>query len=73
MRRVAPVPKEFEKQGIRWVVIESDAEESGGVFIFLHSSLDQPCEFDDWYETMEIAETEALRGWGVGPNSWRSE
>lgn len=70
IKLTAVVPASFQKQGICWLVLEHDAQDTGGWCLYGHISLDTPCEFDGWYETREQAESEALRQWGVGKDAW---
>jgi hypothetical protein len=72
MRRVAAIPREFQREGIAWLVMENDPENTGGVFLYLHAALDEPCKYDQWHLTAELAEAQASREWGVQSNSWRA-
>ena len=69
-RLAAAIPATFQKQGVNWLVLELDAEDTGGWFLYGHTSLDTPSKLDGWYETREKAEGEALRQWGVGKDAW---
>lgn len=60
--RIAPEKRE---NGIEWIVLSSDLEKSGGVFLYLHTDLSQPCMYDEWYEDLEKAQGAAQRKWGV--------
>lgn len=71
MRLVAQLKGPPDPEGIRWLVIETDEEDTGGVFLFYHQSLDEPSEFDSWYENVEGAKREASDRWGVGEEDWR--
>lgn len=70
IRLTAAIPLTFQKQGIGWLVLEHDKQDTGGWFLFGHISLDTPSKFDGWYETREKAEDEALRQWGVSKDDW---
>lgn len=69
-RLIAAVPANFQEQGIAWLVLEHDDQDTGGWFLFGHISLDTPSKFDGWYETRDKAECEALRQWGVSRDAW---
>ena len=66
----ALIPSSFQKQGISWLILEHDDQDTGGWFLYGHISLDTPSKFDGWYETREKAESEALRQWGVDKDAW---
>jgi hypothetical protein len=71
MRRlVARISDEYQRDGIAWLVVEHDEADTKGFFLFLHKSLDEPSEFDEWYETDELAFASALESWGVKRSDW---
>jgi len=65
----AMVPRAFQKDGVHFLVLEHDSNETGGWFLFYHDTLSTPCLFDGWYETKEKALDEAL-GIGVEKDAW---
>lgn len=70
MQKMAKVKPAFQKQGIEWLVLEEDFENTGGVFLYLHTSLEKPCDFDLWYENLEQATNQANSIWGVTKTDW---
>lgn len=68
-RAKAEVPTEHRAAGIRWLVVQFDAQ-SQGWFLFGHRSLEEPSEFDSWHETRSGALQEAERHWGVQQMTW---
>ncbi len=67
---VAEVPPSWRRDQIRWLVLERDSE-SGGWFLLLHRTLNEPCEFDEWHLTRQDAMDAAHDAWGVRPADWR--
>ncbi len=55
---------------IKYLVIESDEEKSGGFFLFLHQSLDFPCEADMWFTTLEKAKRQVAYDYGIKNEDW---
>jgi hypothetical protein len=72
MRRIASVDLQFQEQGIRWIVLEEDRSDSGGVFLYLHQDLNEACLYDYWFETIEQAEQHAFNRWGISKEDWES-
>lgn len=70
MRLVAHVPEERRENQIEWLVLEDDPADTLGFYLFYHHSLDEPCEFDSWYQTKELALSEAERQFGVTRDCW---
>ena len=54
----------------RWIVIEEDKEETGGVLLYGYDSLDAPCIFDDWYENLDSAMQAARERWVIFSEKW---
>lgn len=70
-RFIAEVSPAYRAQEIRWLVLEHDTQDSGGWFLYGHRKLDEASEFDNWYQTRDEAEQDAVTQWGVPPTSWR--
>ena len=70
MRLIAQVPKEQRENQIEWLSLEDDPLDTLGFYIFGHRSLDEPSEFDNWYQTKELALSEAERQFGVTIDCW---
>jgi hypothetical protein len=67
MRRVATIPS--PNDNIRRVM--TYATESGA-YLFLYTSLeDGPCEFDEWHDSLALAEQEAEARFGLKPDDWK--
>lgn len=72
MKLFAKISKQFQTDDeIKTLVIESDEKDSGGFFLFLHQSLDQPCEADLWFTDLEGAKIQALDSYGVPTDAWQ--
>jgi len=72
-RKFAKVPIEFQRNGIKVVVLEYDSEDTKGYFLYLHETLEEEATFDEWYETIDIAVKAAKIHWGIAPKDWISE
>jgi hypothetical protein len=72
MRLVAHVNEQFRTAGIEWLVLESDPNDTKGYFVFYHQSLNAPCEFDSWHQTIDDAFAEAKTQYGVATDQWTS-
>ena len=70
MQKMAKVKPAFQEQGIEWLVLQEDSENTGGVFLYLHTSLENPCDYDLWYENLEQAINQANSLWGVRETDW---
>lgn len=71
MRQIARIPQEFRSNDIEWLILEEDKEDTGGVFLFGHSSLSDECEFDLWYRNESEAKLHAESAWGISVNDWQ--
>ncbi|MBK7110408.1 MAG: hypothetical protein WAU21_08515 [Chitinophagales bacterium] len=58
-----------EKQ---YLVIELDESDTKGVFLFLHKSLDEPCEADLWFADIEGAKRQAKFNYGIEIDDWQT-
>jgi hypothetical protein len=68
-RLVAEIPPIHRRDGLRWVVLEVDTEDTGGVYLYWHTELDSEAAFDDWYEDVERAKAGAV--WrGIPMGAW---
>jgi hypothetical protein len=56
---------------IRYLIIESDHDDSLGYFLFGYTTMSQECEFDMWFQNLEIAKNQALIDYGVQKHSWK--
>jgi hypothetical protein len=72
MRRISNVNPRYQAQDVRWIVLEEDASDSGGVFLYLHRDLNEACLYDCWFETIEQAEQHAWDRWGISKGHWES-
>ena len=72
MRLIARIPYERLDSDIQWLVLEDDPDDTSGFFLFFHSSLDEPSEFDNWHETQDLARAEAWRLNGITEENWQS-
>ena len=68
----ASVPVTHQEQGVKFLVLEHDALDTGGWFLYLHASLEEGCLFDEWYENRSLAENSALLSWSVTSDMWKS-
>lgn len=70
MKKISKIGPQYQVQGLKWITLEQDHLGSGGVFLFLHQNLNEPCIFDYWFETIQQAEQEALKRWGISKEDW---
>lgn len=71
MRLIGRVPADFQSDGIVWIVLEDDPDDTGGVYLFGHRSPLDECEFDFWYEDFVAAKRHAENDWGVQEADWK--
>jgi hypothetical protein len=65
------IPVQSRREGLSWLLIEHDAEDTAGYFLFEHETLSGPCKSDTWHETLKAAQRQAQRDWGVTPEQWQ--
>ena len=66
MRKVATIPNPTD--GIRRVMTYTT---DGGAYLFLYTALeDGPCQFDEWYDSLALAEQEVDARFGLKPDGW---
>lgn len=73
MRLIAQIPEASRQNGIEWLVLEEDREDTGGVYLYCHKLLTEESEYDSWHEDIEDAKTEAEAQWGVNKHDWIPE
>lgn len=71
MKLIAKIPKNGIEDDIKYLVIESDENDTKGYFLFFHKSLDIPCEADLWFPDIEGAKRQATFNYGVNSNDWQ--
>jgi len=71
-RLIAEVPSLRQTQGIRWLILEEDAEHTGGWYLYGHQDLDQGSDFDSWHLTRVEALQEATQRWGITETDWKT-
>ena len=69
VRFQAQVPEAYQKQGIRWLVLEEEVE--GGWFLFMLEDLSGPPTFDSYCLLRNQAEQQAASEWGVSTADWK--
>jgi hypothetical protein len=72
-RMILKIPFGRQENGIEWIVIQEDCQETGGVYLFLHSDLELPSMYDEWYEDLEQAQNATLRKWGIDKSEWANQ
>jgi hypothetical protein len=72
-RLIAEVPSLRQAQGIRWLILEEDAEHTGGWYLYGHQDLNQGSDFDSWHLTRLEALQEAIQRWGVIETDWKPD
>lgn len=72
MKLVAEIPKGNTEDNIKYLVIESDENDTKGYFLFFHKSLDTPCEADLWFVDIEGAKRQAKFNYGVEFDDWQT-
>lgn len=70
MKLKAKIPEEMVDDNIRYLIIESDENDTNGFFLFMHQSLDEPCEGDLWFADIEEAKQQAKINYGVNFDEW---
>ena len=70
MKLIAEIPKEYIEDDVKYLVIESDENDTKGFFLFFHKSLDKPCEADLWFVDIEGAKRQAKFNYGIKPDDW---
>lgn len=70
-RFIAEVSSLRQTQGIRWLILEEDAEHTGGWYLYGHQDLDEGSDFDSWHLTRSEAQQEATSRWGVTEADWK--
>ena len=55
---------------INYLVIEEN--EPGSFFLYHHESLNTPCLYDDWFQSLEEAMTYVSEAWGIREETWKS-
>lgn len=73
MKLIAKIPSDYIKDEIRYLVIQSDEEDTRGFFLFFHCSLDSPCEADLWFPDVESAKKQASFNYGIETDNWTIE
>jgi hypothetical protein len=67
MRLKSNVPiKEDDK--IKWLIIESDENDTKGFFLYHH--MDEKTAYDTWHSTIDDAFEAAKMQYGIGKNNW---
>ena len=72
MRLTAKIPDEMIDDDIEYLVIESDDNDTKGFFLFMHKSLDEPCEADLWFADIEGAKRQAKFNYGIEFDEWQT-
>ena len=72
MKLTAKIPKEMIDDEIQYLVIESDENDTKGFFLFMHKSLDEPCEADLWFADIDGAKRQATFNYGVEFDEWQA-
>lgn len=73
MKYIAKVPKAFvDKDNIQWLVIEPQLHngQEVGCYLFLHKDINQPCESDLWFQSIDFAFQSAEEDFGVKKEDW---
>jgi len=66
------VPEFYRRDGVRWIVLDYDSDDTGGYFLYLHESLDEEAIYDEWYENRLQAELSAEDSWGIASEKWKA-
>jgi len=72
MKLFAKISEEMIDNEIRYLVIESDENDTEGFFLFLHHSLELPCEADLWFANIEEAKRQAKYNFAIEFDDWKS-
>jgi hypothetical protein len=71
IRFYASVPSEYQRQGIKFLVLEYDALDTKGWYLFLHASMEEGCLYDNWYENKKSAEYSARIYYNITHDMWK--
>jgi len=72
-RFIAEVPSLRQANGIRWLILEEDVEQTGGWYLYGHQDLDEGSDFDSWHLTRAQALQEAITRWGITESDWKTD
>ncbi|MBL7914758.1 MAG: hypothetical protein JNL49_06895 [Bacteroidia bacterium] len=70
MKLIAEIHKGNIEDDIKYLVIESDENDTKGYYLFFHKSLDAPCEADLWFVDIEGAKRQAKLNYGINQDDW---
>lgn len=68
----AEIPEHFVRtDNIRWLEIAPQLHNNivCGFYMFLYSDINEPCLYDNWYQTLEVA-FEVGEDYGVAKEAW---
>lgn len=68
---IAEVPWSYRKGGIKWVLLECDMTELGGVSLYCYQSLDGYRIYREYYDDIEQAKIRASKAWGIKDADWQ--
>lgn len=69
MKLLAEVTQSFD-DSIKFLIIESDYENTSGCYLFFHQKLDEPCEADLWFPNIDGAKKQAKFNYGIDFDEW---
>lgn len=72
MKLTAKIQDKMIDDEIQYLVIESDEYGTKGFFLFMHKSLDEPCEADLWFADIEGAKRQAKVNYGIEFDEWQT-
>ena len=70
MKFIAQILEDHQTDEIKWLIIESDENETNGFFLYYHKSLDLPSEYDNWFENIEYAYKMAEQDYRIKKEDW---
>lgn len=70
MKLFAKIP-EYSDDGIKFLIIESAQNNTGGYYLFFHRSLEEPCEADLWFPDIDSAKNQAKFNYEINFDEWK--
>lgn len=66
------VPGIFEKEGIRYFVIDDDRKNSGGYYLLQHAEISENPVKDDWFLNLEDLYDTIETDYGIKQSMWKN-
>ena len=70
--KFAQIKPKYQKQGKRWIRLIPFEGHEEGAGLFYYYDLSEPCLYDDWCESLEMALDRAREFYGIEESEWKS-